>query len=172
MRHICNCRIYNKENCINQNGSGNALEGYVSSRKVEGADKAGHHRGKGGNDVGKQNHRDAVADSILINPFSQPHNKSCACTVTGDDHYCLEPVGIGNRADAGALQGYGVTVRGEQGDADRGKASDLSQFLFTFFSLLRQPFQCGDRNGQKLNDDGRSKNYRFVGRLFDGCAGR
>ena len=43
------------------------------------------------NDVRKEDHRDTVTDSALVDSFSKPHNERCACSVAYDNYNCIEP---------------------------------------------------------------------------------
>ena len=42
-------------------------------------------------DVRKEYKRNTVADALLVNSLSQPHNKRCTCGIANDNYYSVEP---------------------------------------------------------------------------------
>ena len=122
-----------------------------------------------GDDTGKQDHGDAVADAHLGDPLTQPHDEGSACGEGQDDDGACPPLGVVQDAVAGVGQHDVVSPAHEQAQAHGGQAGDLVQLLLTFLAaFLSQALQRRQGNGQQLDDNG-SVDIGLDGQRQNGC---
>ena len=109
--------------------------------------------GQAGDDTGKQQNGNPIADAHAGDLFAQPHNKYGTSREGGNDDDCRpnrgigkEPVGSDEHIVAKAL---------EQAQRQGAVPGDGLQFPFSGFAAVPlQPLQGRDGNRQQLNDDG------------------
>ena len=115
------------------------------------------HSRDAGDDVGKQDHGDTVADTEFRDLLAQPHDQSGAGGERqNDDQRGQEALG-GDDGDLRRVvaQHHVVRPAHQQAKADRGVAGDALNFLLAILAaVLRQPLKSGDGDGQQLDDDG------------------
>ena len=125
--------------------------------------------GQRGDDVGKQDHGDAVADTKLIDLLTQPHNHSGTGGESQDDDQAGQEAGLGD--DAVVIEHGVESPAHEQTQAHGGAAGDHGQLLLTLLAaFLGHALQGGDGNGQQL-DDNRSVDVGLDAQCQDGAVG-
>ena len=111
-------------------------------------------------DVGEQDHRDAVADAVLGDLITQPHDQRGAGREGQDDDESSQEAGA--REEHVAVLAVVVAEHDVIGKAhqdaqtNRRVARDLRKLLLTLFAaLFAQTLESRNGDGKKLNDDGR-----------------
>ena len=136
------------------------------------ADALDNADGQTGNDAGKQDHGDAVADAMLGDLLTQPHDESGAGGEGqhNDDGGPDAALCLG-RQDAVVLDQHVEAEALQQTDGNGDIAGDGCDLLPAFLALfLAHTLQCGDGDAQQLNDNG-SVNVGLDGQGEDGCLG-
>ena len=111
-----------------------------------------------GQDTGEQQHRDTVADALLIDLLAQPHHQRGAGGEAENDHDGGEPLtkaAAGTRRQSVVLVLHHEVVSDTQHQAQANGAVTgiLSQLLAAGLTLLGQALQIRNRHGQQLNND-------------------
>ena len=113
------------------------------------------HRGPAGNNARKQQDRNSIADSLVIDTFAQPNYNTCSCGQRQDNYHsskhALETIPIGNRVHI--AEHKVVSYRLEQSQTDGCIPGDLIQFLPAVLALFGKTLQIRDGDGKELNDD-------------------
>ena len=119
--------------------------------------KAGNHRAyelrDTGDDTGKEDHRDAVADAELVDLLAHPHQEGRACRKGQDDHETVDKAGLVEQAVV--LEHHIICKAHEHAQTDGRVTGDVLDLLAAFLTVfLCQAFQSRNRDGQKLDDNG------------------
>ena len=109
--------------------------------------------GQTGNDVGKQDHGDTVADTAFVDLFGEPHNESRARAVASDDNDGSERSVV--YKETVVLQEVIVADRGNETESDSDVSGILIDLLSAFVTFLGEIFQVGDSDAEELHYDGR-----------------
>ena len=116
------------------------------------------HTGDSGDDVCKQDHGDAVADTELGDLLTQPHHEGRACSEGQDNHQSGNKALLGDDVEAGGSvvdEHLVVSPAHQQAQAHGGVAGDPGDLLLAFLALfLCHPLQSGNGNGEQLDDNG------------------
>ena len=140
---------------LRQRLSGNGAVAHIVPHGYA-VDGVHNHLGEAGDDTGKQDHGDAVADAELGNLLAQPHQERGAGGEGQDNHHA-HPDGIQGAAIHQAIavnQGV-VTKALQQADGNGGIAGDGGNLLPAFLAaLLGHPLQRGDSHREQLDDNG------------------
>ena len=138
------------------------------------------HAGQTGDDIGKENHGDAVADTELGDLLTQPHHHGRTGGEGADDHDGLEHTFLSQHRGAvcqGGVCNHGVVGKAQQDSQTHGGVpGNLGDLLLPFLALfLGHPLQSGNGHGEQLDDNG-SVNVGLdaqsqYGRLREGGAG-
>ena len=121
--------------------------------------------GKSGYDVGEEEDRDTVSDTLLIYLFAEPHNYRCTRNIASYDYDDTESIVV-------AFFNETVLVFHDEvitDTCDYGKNNSyiscyLVEFLSAVLTVLSESLQRGNSYSQKLNNDLR----RDVGRYAEG----
>ena len=127
--------------------------------------------GERSHDVGKQDHGNAVADTVFRNLFTQPHNQGRTCAIAGDHHHCGEEFHAGAGADIidqPILLQVEIVTDGRYQRQGRGnKPGNLVDFLLSVL-FLAHSLQSGNCHAEQLHHNGRS-NVRRDGKRKQCC---
>ena len=108
--------------------------------------------GETGNDVGKQDHGDTVADTAFVDLFGEPHNESRARAVAGYDNDGSERTVFNEKTVV--LEKVVVSDRGNETESYSDISGVLVDLLAAFIAFLGEIFQVRDSDAEKLHYDG------------------
>ncbi len=113
-----------------------------------------HERRTAGNDTCEQDDRDAVADTLLGDVLTHPHDQRGACGEGHNDRNGRQNALVRKEALVAQQSVVGQTLQQAEQDADvAGPACDLLAALLA--AVLYHALESGDGNGQQLKDNGR-----------------
>ena len=122
----------------------------ADDRGVHGA----HHGGNAGDDACEQDHGDTVADAEFGHLLTQPHNEAGASD-EGHDNDQGGPDGLVGQDTEAVLHQHVIAPTLQDCDANGGITGNALDLLLALFAALTsQTLQCGDGDGQQLNNDG------------------
>ena len=118
-----------------------------------------------GDDTHEDDERDAVADTVLGDALTQPHDEHRARRVDDDHVDDREPLLVEEQipADARIVGDIGREAAREvdddadrlnDGEHDRDDARDVRELLPALFALLGEALERGDAHGEELHDNG------------------
>ena len=115
----------------------------------------GGQRGPVGNDGGKDQKGDTVADTLVIDLLARPGDQLSTCNEGSDDDHSGEHADCaGNILQCTHIADHEVVANAhDQCDHGTGVPVDLLQLLLAV-SFLRQIFQRGDGHGEQLHNNG------------------
>ena len=106
-------------------------------------------------DICEEDHGDTVADTVLIDLLSQPHNEGRARTVAGDHNDRAEGLStLGGNDSVGVLHQEVVTDTCHKSKRNGYVASDVIDLLAAFLAFLGHSLKGGDCYAEKLHNDG------------------
>ena len=108
--------------------------------------------GKTGNDIGEQDHGDTVADTAVVDLFSEPHNEGRTRAVACNNNDSCEHAVINEKAVV--LEELIVTDRGNETESNGYVSGVLVDLLSAFVAFLGEIFQVRDSDAEKLHYDG------------------
>ena len=127
-------------------------------RQIELGDHSVHHRRCAGYDTGKQDHGDTIADALVVDLLTHPHNQHGASQEGGDDDNSGEvhcgTLGIGESAVIAHQEV--VCHRLQQAQGHSAVPGILVEDLPAFLTLLRELLQGRNGHSQQLDHDGSS----------------
>ena len=108
--------------------------------------------GQTGDDVGKQDHGDTVADTAFVDLFGEPHYEGRTCAVAGYDNDGSERTVFNEKTVV--LEEVVVTDRGNETESNGYVSGVLVDLLAAFIAFLGEIFQVRDSDAEKLHYDG------------------
>ena len=116
------------------------------------------HAGNAGDDIGEQDHGDAVADTELGDLLTQPHHEGRACGEGQNDDHGGHKALLSDDGEAGSgvvEEHLVVRPANQQTQTNGGVPGNPGNLLLAFLTLLLcHPLQSGNGNGQQLDDNG------------------
>ena len=107
-----------------------------------------------GYDIREKYHRDTVADALLVDLFTEPHDERGTCCKASNHYDSLEHDVCACRRDkVVAVEQEEVTDGRDNSENDRSDTSDLIDLLSACFAVFGHSFESGNSNCEKLNDD-------------------
>ena len=149
-------RIYDSESDYGKNNKSEDTDNLVALTECR-----ENLRNEACKDVGKKYNGNTVADTVIVDLLTEPHDERRTCAVASDYNDCREEalacVCEEARAAGEVLtvsQVGVVTVSREKGESDGCVSCDLGELLSAFFTLLCEVFKGRKSNCEKLDNDG------------------
>ena len=137
--------------------------------------QSSHINGEACQDAGEQEHRDAVADSLVVDPVSHPDNDGSTGDKGHDDNEADENIGCGRTAVRHCihliLQRQIICEGHERSQCHCNSGCNSVEFLLPLFSLIPHAFQRREGVGQQLHNNG-GVDIRCDGQRENGCIGQ